>query len=283
MYFYKNKNYFLFFVVLFIFSTINNVIIANQPFLENTNQIAALNQKKMRIAICYWGLTRSTKKVYTSHYQNLFNILTKHNLEYDVFMHTWRTKGKQRIWNWHTDVPIDYEEYKLLEPRFYQIDDQDEFTNHLDFDKYYYGDFIERRLDPGWSFDIRKDCILNHLCALESLKRVTEMVENTGNKYDLVIYVRPDIMLNNELPIEKIITSDFDIYIPDFDHVGGYNDRFAVLVYKAASIYGKRIRGLAEFRRTHGYIHSETYVKYVCDANHLKVVLMPFYFDIIRP
>src|SRR6476620_6904967 len=72
--------------------------------------------QKKKIAICYWGLTRSTKKVYESHYTNLFNVLKKHKIKFDVFMHTWHTKHKQRIWEKELDVGIDYSEYKLLKP-----------------------------------------------------------------------------------------------------------------------------------------------------------------------
>lgn len=255
--------------------------------LEKSDLTTPLKKKYKRIAICYWGLTRSTKKVYKSHYTNLFKVLAKHHFKYDVFMHTWRIGGKQRVWEKEIDKPVDYKEYKLLKPRFYRIDDQDEFTDYLEFDKYFYKGIdgnLENLANQDWWPEKAEKLILNHLCALESLKRVTKMMENSGKEYDLVMYVRPDVSLKNEFPIENILDlHDFDIVIPDFDHCAGYNDRFAVLNYKTAFIYGKRIDGLAEFRRTQGHITSERYVKYVCDINQLNVILAPFYFDIIRP
>ena len=49
------------------------------------------------IAICYWGLSRSTKHVYKSHYENIFNILKNAGLTYDTYFHTWDVKIN-RIW-----------------------------------------------------------------------------------------------------------------------------------------------------------------------------------------
>lgn len=279
-------------------SVLKNVVLSLTILLSVLSQASAAEKKtqfagykkekkEKRIAICYWGLTRSTKKVYASHYKHLFDILTNKGFKYDVFMHTWNTKSKQRIWNKEIDQPIDYDEYKLLNPKFYRIDDQDEFTDNLEFDKYFY-DGIDGNLenpDNGdWWPELSEKLILNHLCALESLKRVTEMVESSRKKYDLVMYVRPDVRLKNKFPtnvFSKVV--DGDIIIPDFDHYSGYNDRFAVLNFKTASLYGKRIDGLAEFRRSKGHITSERYVKYVCDINHLNVILVPFRFDIVRP
>lgn len=93
---------------------------------------------KIKIAVCYWGLTRSTSLVYESHFKNLFNVLTANGIDYDVFMHTWKLKGKQRIWENEINEAINYDEYKLLNPKYYKIEDQDDFTVSLDFDQYFY-------------------------------------------------------------------------------------------------------------------------------------------------
>lgn len=287
MIYFPIKQYLFLFIFLFSFGVLCLATEGNHISLKKSSSIPKLNNKPTRIAVCYWGLTRSTKKVYKSHYRKLFNLLRRYGFKYDVFMHTWNTRSKQRIWDNEIDKPIDYDEYKLLNPKFYRIDNQDQFTENLEFDKYFYKGIdgnLENLDNQDWWPKKAEKLILNHLCALESLKRVTEMVENSGKEYDLVMYVRPDVRLNNKFPIKQILEiHDFDIVIPDFDHCAGYNDRFAVLNFKTAQIYGKRIDGLAEFRRTQGHITSERYVKYVCDLNHLNVILVPFSFDIIRP
>ena len=239
--------------------------------------------KRKKIAICYFGLTRSTKKVYPSHFDHIFNVLDRHNIDYDVFMHTWQLEDKQRVWCDYINCEVDYTEHKHLNPNHYKIDNQEEFTSKLVWKDYFYQhvwDEVGHDVDGEWLPEL----ILNHLCALESQKRVTEMVENCNEKYDLVMYVRPDVWFNNPLDIDSILSlKDREIIIPNFSHNEGINDRFAVLTYSTAPIYGKRIEKIVDYRRNNGRIVSEKYLKYVCDKNKLKIHLIDFRFKIVRP
>ncbi len=243
----------------------------------------ALDKESPTIAVCYWGLTRSTKKVYKTHNEHLFQQLEKHNIHYDVYMHTWRIQGKQFINNHTTEIPVDYNEYKLLNPTFYRIDNQEDFTSAMDFSLYFYQHVWDEQghcMHGEWPPQL----ILNHLCALESQKRVTEMVLENGQMYDFIIYVRPDVCINTPLDIQSVLDlKEGEIIIPNFAHYEGYNDRFAIVALQTAPIYGKRIDSIAEFRATQGRIVSEKYVKYICDKNNLKVKFIDFHFDIVRP
>lgn len=240
-------------------------------------------QDKPKVAVCYWGLTRSTKKVYQSHFENLYHLLKNNDIAYDVFIHTWHTKSKQRVWQKEIDIPIDYEEYKLLLPIYYQIDDQDLFTESLNFDDYFYQDVWNLKgdaLEGEWLPKL----ILNHLCALESQKRATDMVIASQNHYDLIMFIRPDALLLTPFPVESLYSvQDGDILIPDFAHCEGYNDRFAVLSFTTAPTYSKRIDEIISFRQTQGRIVSEKYVKYICDKYNLNAILIPFRFELVRP
>jgi len=110
------------------------------------------------------------------------------------------------------------------------------------------------------------------------------MVIDSNNHYDYIMYVRPDVQINNSFPIKMIYDiQENDILIPDFSHYEGYNDRFALLHYNTAPVYGKRIDEIIHFRQTQGRIVSEKYVKYICDKYRLNVKPAEFYFDIIRP
>lgn len=260
----------------------SKLLIVVATIFLNISTLSGFNHKP-RVAICYFGLTRATKKVYKSHFEQLFDVLEANQIEYDVFMHTWYLEGKQYVWSDTIDAPIDYYEYKLLKPRYYKIDSQDDFTEQLDFGKYFYEDAWQKRgdnRDGEWWPRL----ILNHLCALESQKRVTDMVIETGNDYDLIMYIRPDVQLKTKFNINWfLVLQPGEIMIPNFHHFEGYNDRFAILAYETAPLYGKRIGGIADFRKNHGRIVSEKYVKFICDTNNLKTRFIPFYFDIIRP
>lgn len=67
--------------------------IKGHPFLQKPKP----KPKPLKIAICYWGLTRSTSKVYESHYTKIFDLLKDQGHKFDVFMHTWKIKSKQRV------------------------------------------------------------------------------------------------------------------------------------------------------------------------------------------
>ena len=78
------------------------------------------NNENINVAICYWGMTRSTRFVYKSHEEKLFNVLKKDGINFDVYIHTWKT-DKNIIFGREVETPIDNEEYKLLNPTEYKI------------------------------------------------------------------------------------------------------------------------------------------------------------------
>jgi hypothetical protein len=228
-------------------------------------------------AILYFGLTRSTKKVYGSHIDNVFNILKENNLTYKTFMHTWKTKdNKQKVWLDTIPQEIDYNEYKLLIPDFYKLENQCDFIDNINMDNYYYQNTEE------WLPQLIK----NHLCALESMKRCFEMMEeqmNNGIKFKYIMFIRPDVQIFNPLPLHQILPCINKISIPNKYHYEGYNDRFAITNYTNGIIYAKRINEIIEFRKGNGRITSEKYLKFIIDKYGIEVNQIDFDFDLIRP
>jgi len=235
-----------------------------------------------KIAICYWGMTRSTKYVYNSHFQNLFNVLKNNSIDYKIFIHTWKVEqDKNIIWENAIDTPIDYQEYALLQPDFYKIEEQKLFTDQLNF-----SDYFDRELYDKYGGDTphewRPQLIMNHLCALESQKRVYQMANDVGDNFDYIIFIRPDVQILNELDI-NIFNSHFDIIIPSYDHHEGLNDRFAILPFKNTSYYACRIEEIIEFRKNNGRIVSEKYVKFIINKYYNNLKFIDFKIKIIRP
>ena len=227
-----------------------------------------------RIAICYWGLVRTLREVLPSQQKYVYSELEKTGLEYDVFFHSWST-DKNLVWNREMPEPIEYDTVDLVHPLKKQIDDQSEFLKTIDFSKYYYHD------EPEWIPQL----IWNHLCALESQKRCTNLCLESGIKYDYIMFLRPDALINKRLPVEELFTPDFSdntMVIANFNHWEGWNDQFAILKYDAVIPYSHRIDGIAEFRKTNGRIVSEKYVKYVVDRHYFPKQV-DFHFDLLRP
>jgi hypothetical protein len=241
----------------------------------------------MKIAICYFGMTRSTRFVYRSHHERLFNIFKQNNIEYDIFMHTWKTKNDENIISDPSsrehlcNIKVDYEEYKLLNPTFYKIESQDDFLNIIEFENYFNEELY--KIHGGDSHhEWKPQLILNHLCALESQKRVYTMVTETSKFYDYIMFIRPDVEILNDFNIHWL-DSSFDIMIPNTDHNEGLNDRFAILPFHTSSKYAERIDEIIEFRKNHGRIVSEKYVKFIINKYYNNLSLIDFIMRIKRP
>jgi hypothetical protein len=145
----------------------------------------------VRVAICYWGMTRSIRLVHHAHKNQIFDIFKNNNIDYDVYIHTWKT-SQNMVWGISWDVPNDYNEYKLLNPTHYEIDSQDDFLNNVEFSDYFKQELYDAHGDHP-DYEWRPELIRNMICALESLKRVTQICIDSQKKYDFVFYIRPDV------------------------------------------------------------------------------------------
>lgn len=236
----------------------------------------------MKVAICYWGMTRSTKFVYKSHINRLFNILQNNKIDYNNFMHTWKTKDdKNIVWENISNIPVDYEEYKLLNPDYYQIENQDDFIENLNFNDYFNRELFNR-YGGDTHHEWRPQLLLNHLCALESLKRVYNMVINSRNNYDFIIFMRPDVDVLVDFDINWLSTN-FDIIVPNYEHHSGCNDRFAIIPFNKAAKYAERIDEAKEFRKNNSRLAAEPYLKFIVDKYYFNPGFVPFYLSRVRP
>jgi hypothetical protein len=228
-----------------------------------------------KIAICIWGLPRSISGVYPSQKEFVFDLLEKHGIAYDIYVHTWRTSINQ-VWDWSVNIPLDYESISFYGAKKVTIDDQEEFLSTIRFEDYYY----EHEKEHEWSPQLLK----NHLCALESQKRCVNNCIASNNVYDYVMFLRPDALIQSPFPIHQLFLdtdSKHTIILPSNNHYEGYNDRFAVMRFEYVLMYSHRINQIKEFRRKHGRIVSEKYVKYVVDK-YFEPKFVDFYFRLLR-
>ena len=241
-----------------------------------------LSYENKKIALCYFGLTRTLNKVIDNQRNNIFDSLKKHGYDIHIFMHTWKTNNdEQNIWGVTLDTKIDYDDYKILEPNYYKIDSQDDFLNSINIYDYFnkekwdkYGDDRKR---GEWPIHL----IRNHLCALESQKRCFEMVEKCDEKFDYVMVIRPDCLFSqlNMNDFEHLKEYIDGILISKHDSFEGYNDKFAIMNYDKASPYCKRIDEIKMWRKTTTRIVSEKFVKFIVDKYynkkklHIRVVI----------
>lgn len=215
----------------------------------------------MHIAICFFGLTRSLKFTIDSIEKNIFNVLSSNNIEFTKFIHTYNLNQLTNHRSKEYNCKLDIHEYKLLHCNYEIITDQDEFLKTIDFDKY------KKNGDP-WNDNFKS--LKNLLCQLNSLNLVTGLWKNTNKKFDLIMYVRPDLQYN-QLCINDLLTSlnEQCVLTPSFHMFGGLNDRIAIGPPEYMHIYGSRLL-FADSYSTTKKLHSETFLKYIVTSNNFK-------------
>jgi hypothetical protein len=232
----------------------------------------------MKIAIIFFGLTRSLDVTYNSIKQNLFDVLTQHNINYNIYMHTYHIKGSYvNPWSHERCVRYDNTKHKILNPKYLLIDDQDEVLKKFNMNDYY------SKLEI-WaiSLDLTKYLIRNMVLALYSKKRITELFEKNSSQYDYVIIMRPDMKILNKFDVNCLsLLNDTNIIIPDVEHYSGYNDRICVSGVKNALYYGKLYDHLLEYSRTKP-IASERFLFDMLKNKNIDAIQQRIDYEIVR-
>lgn len=227
------------------------------------------------IAICFWGLTRSLSYTIDSIQTHIFNVLKSHNLEYDIYLHTYTFESEYvNVWANERNIKLNFDEYKLLKPTYFQIDDQDKIKVQLKLHNY-------RTYKDHWNSNYV--CCDNFICSLYSKLQVAQMIEQSGKTYKYIIYCRPDVKYLNNLPIDILNKiNDVNIVTPIFNKWNGLNDRFFIGNYTNGLRYGKAFNELLNYSRRNK-IHSETFIKWYLGKRYtLTNVDTHFFFNRVR-
>jgi len=78
------------------------------------------SESKIKVAIIYWGLTRSLKYTLPSIRSNIYEPLINNNIDFDVFLHTFKLMkdySNPRSNEVIKHSEIDNKEYRLLNQR----------------------------------------------------------------------------------------------------------------------------------------------------------------------
>jgi hypothetical protein len=229
----------------------------------------------MKIALCFFGITRSLKYTIDSINKNILEILKKNKIEYDIFMHTYKLDSYENIRNNEKQDIVDNEEYKLLNPKYLQIDIQDTIKIQLKLEQY------RTHKDP---WNTKYNSVDNFILAQYSKFCLVKMIEETKNKYQYIIYIRPDCLYINKLDINYFkYVNDKSICIPNFHLIGKhlFNDRFCIANMKNYKTYGNIFELLLNISKKQT-LHSETIIGEIIKNNKINIIRVPFNFTRVR-
>ena len=151
-----------------------------------------------KVCICFYGFVhRSLKYTFKSIEYHIFNVLKKNNIDYDVYLHTYDAKFSNAERCGENNVPIDINYYKLLNPLDYIIESYDDFNNKFDFEQY------TKRYEDPWKNNYTS--FINWVREMHSHLKVTTLWEDKADLYDLVLYLRADLMYITPLPINYLL------------------------------------------------------------------------------
>lgn len=203
-----------------------------------------MNNKK--VAIIFFGLTRTLEKTIDSIKTNLLTQLNENLIEYDIFIHTYKINGPYRNM-WSGEYVSDYKNEdveKLLNPKYFIFDDQETITNNIIFNEYYtkLGNWT------GMTPEMTKYLIKNMCLALYSKKQITLLFEEHKDEYDYAILIRPDMKIDTKIDIQHFNElNNNNIIVPSKDWFHGCNDRFCIGVPNVILYCGKLFDNLKQY------------------------------------
>lgn len=239
-----------------------------------------LNVSKKKVAIIFYGLSRSLNTTIHSFKNNLFNILIKNNIDYDIFIHTYKIHGRYtNMWSGESiENYINEDIETILNPKYYLYDDQNNIEKILNIENYYtyltWGVFGDPKLV--------KHLIKNYVLALYSKNKITQLFNQNIKEYDYAIICRPDMNILNEFDINYFNElNNNNIIIPEQDSYGGCNDRFCIGKPNIISLYGSLYNELLNYSKQKP-IESELFLLDMLNKNNINIMKKNIKYNMIR-
>lgn len=229
----------------------------------------------MKIALCFWGLTRSLKYTINSIKKNILQPLDDGNIEYKIFVHSFSFNS---IYNnpraEERNIALDFDEYTLLNPDFVEIEDQDKVKQEIDLHKY------RSQPDP---WESNYTCLDNFLCAMYSKRQLGIMVNHSNIDFDYIVYLRPDLHYLTPFDVRFFsITTKFNVCTPNFHLFPKLNDRFCILDACNLDKYSGMFNYMYEYSRLYP-LHSERFQYYIMTQQFKwSVRYIPIQFNRVR-
>ena len=184
----------------------------------------------MRIAVCFFGITRNfSRHTLDSIERYLFAEAAKHDPHFTRFAHFNKLTAVTSKRSREASVPIDPEEFKLLNCKVAEQTGQEQVDQEIDLE------YI-KQFGDNWHDDFGS--LKNLLRQFYSLNAVTELLLRNQEAFDVVIYSRVDVRF--ETPVEIPTIHPRTLFTPWFDKYHGLNDRFAMGDFETMMTYGRR-------------------------------------------
>lgn len=161
----------------------------------------------MKVAICYYGLIRGFKydNVFNSHQEYLYDVLKSQNINFSVFLSTY-------------DKDYDNTNVEKI-PNLVKVNKRSDAVITESIKKY-----SDRFICP---INFGNELKMNLLKSWSSQQDLREMILESNDTFDFIIVM--DLAQKILTPLDDIRLFDTNaIYVPNFSHHYGYNDRMTI-------------------------------------------------------
>lgn len=237
--------------------------------------------KTVSVAICFFGLTRSLKYTLHSIQKMIVDPLRNAGIKYETYVHTYKIdKPYSYKWGGEHNIKVDPNEYKLLNPDFFKIEDRDTVYKQIQPEKYRnHGNPWGNQKQSGGQNDF--SVLDNHLLSLWSQKQLTEMWTKNKDRYTHVMFCRPDVVYLVKISPDWFSFASRKLYIPNTALFENMNDKFAIGQCNEMIHYGNRFNDVFYYRQNFKGI-SEIFLLYVLNKYKIKFQHINFYLLRIR-
>lgn len=237
--------------------------------------------EKHKVAILFFGLTRSLKTIYNNLKENIFDELTNNNFSYDIFIHTYNlTNPYINPWSKENITNYDNKAYEILNAKYYIIEDQNKVENLLNINSYC--SKLGNWKGCANTLEMKRYLVRNMILALHSKKMVTKLFEKHKNDYDYVIITRPDQLLHSKINTNAFsLLNNNNIIIPQEHSYFGYNDRFCIALPSVSIKYGHALNTLKMYSKFTSIV-SEVYMKDFLTSLGFKIIFSSIKTQLIR-
>jgi hypothetical protein len=214
-----------------------------------------------RIAICFFGITRSLSHTLPSIEMNALGPARAAG-SVRVYGHFFQERSLTEARSGESGA-LNPDEHRLLRPDWLQLEEPDDCLAQWDFEAL-------KRYGDCWNNEFRS--LRNLVHQQHSLNLVTQAVLDDGA--EICMFLRPDLRYHDSLApaiaraLRAARVGRNLVQLPDWQawH-GGHNDRFAIVAGSAAiAAYGKRAERMAEFCAVTGRpLHSEQLLRFALD------------------
>lgn len=224
----------------------------------------------MKIAIAFYGITRSLKYTINSIEESFFNVFKENNIDYDIYIHTYSLNTYENKRTNEIQNDVDNDEYKLLKPTYAQRNNQDDVKKQIDIESY-------RTYPDPWNTEYNS--VDNFILACYSRFQVTNIIKNKNIEYDYILFTRPDCMYPYKFNVEYLRKADNNnivIPLPPPSGKPEFNDRFCITNMKTYTIYGNLFQDLFNISKERSLHAEQVLEKYLKKHVSIKKIYFPF-------